>query len=182
MYLCHHFIFSHGFFYSKWWQAAALTLFFSCMRFLAHSANYQRMFTSLQVIASCPVSFFPKLYLPLTKCMGVWTTENCSCYMSACRFQFIWSLTDLLWYILRIRRNLVPPLQLQLRHLLLRGTVAAACQTFLVACSKTLLLNTGPICLTSTAKYVQVNKRLRRSAIIFQQNWLLYGWFISLFL
>lgn len=48
---------------------------------------------------------------------------------------------------------------LQLNLLLWRGT-AAACQTFSVPCSKTLLLNTELIYLTSTVKYAQVNERL----------------------
>lgn len=68
-------------------------------------------------------------------------------------------LTDLFLCVHRTKTSL---LQLQLSPLLWRGTVAAACQTFSVACSKTLLLNTGLISSTSTVKYAPVNKRLRR--------------------
>lgn len=56
--------------------------------------------------------------------------------------------------------SLAQPLQLHLSPLLWREAAAATCRTFSVTCSKTPLLNTGLIYLTSTVKYAQVNKRL----------------------
>lgn len=86
MYLCHHFIFSHGFFYSKWWQAASFTLFFFFLAWGSwHTVQTIKERTPAYKLAPpvLSVSFLSSICLSQNAWVHMAVTENCSCYMSS---------------------------------------------------------------------------------------------------
>lgn len=182
MYLCRSFIYSHGFCCSKWWHAVFLYLshfsFHLCTGSLVHKLLQVKTVVKISlvivfqtVLLFNPISFFLELCLS-SSLLGIKPTCTYLAKNTVVQHnnpeQVLWECSssnpghvrfdgDPLFFVHRTKMSLAPLLQLQLSPLLWRGTVAAACQTFSVTCSKTPLLNTGPIYLTSTVKYAPVN-------------------------
>lgn len=162
-------------------------------KLLDKSANGKTVANILQVsyLSSCPIlqcNFFfflsealfffvfvrHQTYMQKNTVVVFIIIQKCGCCVYDYHLlQFTKDLTEILFFCVhRTKMSLTPLLQLWLRPLLRRETVAAACQTFSVQCWKTPPLNTGLICLTLTVRSAQVSERQTLSVGIIFIQWI----------